>query len=205
MDSDKIRELRNRIAIPLDIALNLLKKNGGDVFASERDFHNDNIKEIVAIAGCDDQTARESYTFCNYDKVKAIEKINSRPIILATKENPIPRNEIGFLLWPENKEGQHYKTTKRNDAFIPTADFDHILKEFESVFPLENSCSKDIIKCFDVCGYNYLDNTTCRIIIERMSQSKTSKPEVAKFKEDVINWLNDKLKYADHIVVYGNL
>jgi hypothetical protein len=29
--------------------------------------------------------------------------------------------------------------------------------------------------------------------------------KVAKFKNELIDWLNDKLLYADWIVVYGNL
>ncbi len=29
--------------------------------------------------------------------------------------------------------------------------------------------------------------------------------EVTKFKNELIEWLEDKLQYADFIVVYGNL
>lgn len=199
MDSHTIKMLRDRIAIPLDIALSLLKKNGGDVLASEQEFHNGNIQEIVAIAGCDDETARESYTHCKYDKAKAIEKINSKQVLLTTRENQAPRNEIGFVLWTENQDRQPYKTSKNNEAFIPTDDFGYILKAFESVFPLEDAA------CFDVCGRNHFDNRTCRTIMERIGPSKTDDPRVAKFKEEVINWLNDRLEYADRIVVYGNL
>jgi len=123
MDSEKVKLLRSKIAIPLDIAIKLLKDNNGNIEDSEQEFHNNNIKEISFLAECDFETARESYLFYKYDKTKAVEKINSKQVFITTRENPIPRNEIGFILWPE-KDGENYKTKKRNDAFIPTADFE---------------------------------------------------------------------------------
>lgn len=205
MDSEKIKILRNKITIPLDIAIQLLKKNNGDINASEQEFHNSNIREISISAECDPDTARENYNLCKYDIQKAIEKINSRQIIITTRDNPSPRNEIGFILWPEDQDGKCYKTTKRNDAFIPTSDFDYIINEFKSVFPLENPWNKDMEESFDVCGHNYFDKNTCRIIIDSIMQTKTDELKVAKFKNELIEWLNDKLGYAEYIVVYGNL
>ena len=205
MDSEKIKILRNKIAIPLDIAIRLLKDNNGNIEDSEQEFHNNNIKEISVLAECDFETARESYIFCKFDKTKAIEKINSKQIIITTRENPTPRNEIGFILWPENKDGENYKTKKRNDAFIPTADFDYVINAFRSVFPLVNPWNKIIEEQFDVCGHNYFDKNTCRIIIKKIEQTKTNELKVTKFKNELIEWLNDKLIYADYIAVYGNL
>ncbi len=205
MDSEKIKILRNRIAIPLDIAIKLLEENKGDIDASEKEFHNNNIKEISVVAECDFETARESYDFCKYDTTKAIEKINSKQVIITTRENPTPINEIGFILWPENKDGENYKTKKRNDAFIPTADFDYVINEFRSVFPLENPWNKIIEEHFDVCGHNYFDNKTCKTIIEKIMEKKTEELKITKFKNELIEWLNDKLIYADYIAVYGNL
>ena len=205
MDSEKIKILRNKIAIPLDIAIKLLKDNNGNIEESEREFHNNNIKVISVLAECDFETAKESYNFCKYDITKAVEKINSKQVIITTRENPAQRNEIGFILWPENKDGENYKTKKRNDVFIPTSDFDYVINEFKSVFPLENPWNKNIEKKFDVCGHNYFDKKTCLIIIEKIKQTKTDESIIAKFKNELIEWLNDKLKYADYLVVYGNL
>lgn len=205
MDTEKIKILRNRIAIPIDIAIKLLKKNDGNIDASEQEFHNNNIKEISIVTECDIEIARESYDLCKYDMTKAIKKINSNQVIITTREYLTPSNEIGFILWPENRDGENYKTTKRNDAFIPTADFDYVIKEFKSVFPLENPWNKSIEEQFDVCGHNYFDKKTCGIIIEKIKQAKTDELKVVKFKNDLIGWLNEKMKYADYIVVYGNL
>jgi len=205
MDSEKIKILRNKIAIPLDIAIKLLKENNGDIDASEQEFHNNKIKEISVVAECDFEIAKQSYDFCKYDTTKAIEKINSKQVIITTREKPTPRNEIGFILWPENKDGENYKTKKRNDAFIPTADFDYVINEFRSVFPLENPWNKNIEEYFDVRGHNHFDNKTCKTIIEKIKQTKTNELKVKKFKEDLIEWLIDKLMYADYIAVYGNL
>jgi hypothetical protein len=205
MDSEKIKILRNKIAIPLDIAVKLLKENKGDIDASEIEFHNNNIKQISIVAECDFETARESYELCKYDITKTIEKINSKQVIITIRENPTPRNEIGFILWPENKDGESYKTKKRNDAFIPTADFDYVINEFRSVFPLENPWNKNIEEHFDVCGHNYFDKKTCKIIIEKIKKKKSDELKVTKFKNELIEWLNDKLTYADYLAVYGNL
>lgn len=205
MDTEKIKILRSRIAIPLDIAIKLLKKNNGDVDVSEKEFHCNNIEEISVVEECDFETARESYEFCKYDITKAVEKINSKHVIITTRENPTLRNEIGFSLWPEDKDGECYKTKKRNDAFIPTTDFDYVINEFKSVFPLENPWNKLIEDGFDVCGHNYFDKKTCQIIIEKIKQAKTDDLKIMKFKNELIEWLNDKLAYADYLAVYGNL
>ena len=205
MDIEKIKTLRNKIAILLDIAIKLLKNNNGNIEDSEREFHNNNIKEISVLAECDFETARKSYNFCKYDRTKAVEKINSKQVIITTRENPTQRNEIGFILWTENKEGENYKTKKRNDVFIPTSDFNHVIKEFKFVFPSENPWNNSIEEYFDVCGHNYFDKKTCLIIIEKIKQTKTEELKVAKFKNELIEWLNNKLKYADYLAVYRNL
>jgi hypothetical protein len=206
MDSEKIKMLRNRITIPLDIGIKLLKENNGDIDSSEKEFHNNNIIEISVLAECDFDTARDNYDFCKYNTMKAVEKINSKQVIITTRENPTPRNEIGFILWPKNKDGENYKTKKRNDAFIPTADFNYVINEFTSVFPLENPWNKNIEKYFfEVCGQNYFDNETCKKIVEKIKQTKTNELKVTKFKNELIEWLSDKLIYADYIAVYGNL
>lgn len=204
MDSEKVKLLRSKIAIPLDIAIKLLKDNNGNIEDSEQEFHNNNIKEISFLAECDFETARESYLFYKYDKTKAVEKINSKQVIITTRENPIPRNEIGFILWPE-KDGENYKTKKRNDAFIPTADFDYVINEFKSVFPLENPWNKSMDEYFDVCGHNYFDKKTCRIIIDKIEQTQTDDLKIMKFRNELVEWLNDKLAYAEYLAVYGNL
>lgn len=205
MDSEKIKILRNKITIPLDIAIQLLKKNNGDINASEQEFHSNNIREISITAECDPDTARENYELCQYDITKAVERISLRPVIITTRENPLLRNEIGFSLWPENEDGENYKTVKRNDAFIPTADFDYVINEFKSVFPLLNPWNGYIEDGFDTCGHNFFDRNTCRIIIDRIMQTKTDELKIAQFKNELIEWLNDKLIYAHYITVYGNL
>jgi hypothetical protein len=188
----------------LEIAINLLKKNNGNILACEQEFHNDNIKEICITAECNKETARESYNSCNYNKTKAIEKINLKQVIITTRESSKRRNEIGYIIWPENKDGENYKTKKRNDAFIPSDDFEFKINEFKSVYPIKNPW-KSIEKSFDVCGHNYFNKVTCKFIINKISERNNDEVKIKKFKDEIINWLNDKLDYADYIVVYGNL
>jgi hypothetical protein len=205
MDSEKIKLLREKLSIPLDTAVKLLKKYNGDLLISEQEFHNDNIKEIIIATECNEEIAKTNYNHCNYDKLKAIEKINSIQIILSTRENAKHRNEIGFILCPKNESGENYKTVKRNDAFIPTDDFDYIIKEFKSAFPLQNPWSNIIEESFDACGHNYFDKKTCILIVDRINKLKTDNLTIRIFLQEVSQWIIEKLQYAEYIVVYGNL
>ena len=205
MDTETLNDLRNRLPIPLNRAIQLLKKNNGDVLASEKEFHRDNIREICIAAPCNEETAEKYYNECRYDIAKAIEKIDALPVIITTGDKPFPRNEIGFILWPVASDGAYYKTKKRNDAFIPTADFDYVIHAFKAAFPLQYPEINYDGNSFDICGHNYFNNAACRKIIETIRHSETGDSAVKKFKNNLVNWLEDKLEYAGYIVVYGNL
>ncbi|MFB9077702.1 hypothetical protein ACFFLS_00670 [Flavobacterium procerum] len=200
---ESIQILRSKISLPLSEAIRLLKKNNGDVLLSEQDFHNENICEIAEKTECDKETAKKEYQICNYDVTKAIERINQKPVVIATGNNPV--SKIGFILWPENTKGEFYKTEKRNDVFISTEDFELVLKAFESVFPIKNPFNNNIEDKFDKIGHNFFDNKICEEIVKKINLIKTDDENVKTFLEEVKNWLNDKLAYADCIVVYGNL
>jgi hypothetical protein len=203
MDNEKLKILRNKISIPLNQAIRLLKKNNNDIELCEQEFHNDNIKIISIKTECDYDVAKENYELCNYDVVKTVERINQKPIIITTGK--ATDSKIGFVLWPENGKGEFYKTAKRNDAFIPTEDFDLFLKEFQSVFPLRNPWNDVIEDEFDKTGHNFFDHKTIRLIVEKMKLIENENEKENAFLLETINWLNDKLVYAEYIVVYGNL
>ena len=94
---------------------------------------------------------------------------------------------------------------ERNDAFIPTEDFDLFLKEFQSVFPLRNPWNDIIEDEFDKTGHNFFDHKTIRLIVEKIKLIENENEKENAFLLETINWLNDKLVYAEYIVVYGNL
>lgn len=203
MNTENIKLLRSKISIPLDKAIQLLKKNNDDVALSELDFHNENIIEICKKTNCDEEMARKDYQICNYDAAKTIERINQKVVVIATGNNP--DSKIGFILWPENAEVEFYKTEKRNDAFISSEDFEIVLDVFQTVFPMQNPWNKTIEDEFDKVGTNFFDNQTSRLIVEKISRIETHNEKEKIFLLELINWLNDKLAYADYIVVYGNL
>ncbi|PXY44693.1 hypothetical protein [Flavobacterium hydrophilum] len=203
MNTENIKILRTKILIPLDKAIQLLKKNKEDVALSEMDFHKENIIEICQKTECDEETARKEYQICNFDVIKTIERINQKPVVISTGNNP--DSKIGFILWPQNEEGEFYKTNKRNDVFIAIDDFDIVIDVFQSVFPIKNPWDKTIEIEFDKIGHNFFDNKTCRLIVEKINDLKTDDEKEKVFLLKLINWVNDKLGYADYIVVYGNL
>ena len=203
MDDEKLKILRNKISIPLNVAVQLLKKNDGNVVLSEKEFHDSNIKKICLQAECGYQTAKENYEICHYDIKKAIERINQKPIVITTGKTT--DSKIGFIIWPENAKGEFYKTTRRNDAFVPTEDFNLIVKEFLSVFPLRNPFNNMIEEEFDYTGHNFFDHKTIVLIVEKIKNIEKDDEKEKAFLTKIINWLNDKLTYAEYIMVYGNL
>lgn len=200
---ESVKILRSKISIPLAKAIQLLKKNNNDVALSEQDFHNENIIEICEKTECEEEIAKKEYQICNRDVIKAIESINKKPVVIATGNNPV--SKIGFILWPENAKGEFYKTEKRNDAFISAEDFDIVLKAFNSVFPLKDLDNNVEQETFDITGNNFFDNNVCKQILEKINKIESDDEKVKMFLKQIINWLNDKLFYADYIVVYGNL
>ncbi len=205
MDIDKVKLLRKKINIPITEAIQLLKKNKGDIALSEHVFHSNNIKEIQKNTDCDEKTAEENYKLFSYDIKKAIQKINERGIVLTTRESKIPRNEIGFILWPENKNGETYKTIKRNDVFIPTADFEYIIDEFKAVFPLKDPWTDTIEDYFDTCSHNSFNAETSNHILKKIKMITHEDDKVQLFLQEVITWFTKTLEYADYIIIYGNL
>ncbi|GGF19908.1 hypothetical protein [Flavobacterium limi] len=203
MNTESIKALRSKISIPLNKAIELLKKNKGDVELSEKDFHNENIIEICKITDCDEETARKEYQIHDYDLIKAVEKINQKPVRIGTDK--FLDSKIGFILWPENENGELYKTTKRNDAFIATEDFDLVLEIFESVFPMQSPWNNTIEDQFDRIGNNFFDNKTGLLILGKITEIKSNDLGENRFLRELIEWLDDKLSYAHYIVVYGNL
>lgn len=203
MSAESIKILRSKISIPLNKAIELLKKNNWDVLLSEEDFHNENIIEICKMTDCDQETARKEYLICNNDVVKAVERINQKPVRIGTGK--FPDSKIGFILWPEKENGEFYKTVKRNDVFIQTEDFNIVIEAFKSVYPMQNPWNNLIEDEFDILGTNFFDNKTGFLILQKICEIKSNDLGENRYLGDLIEWFEDKLSYADYIVVYGNL
>lgn len=196
MTLDNLKILREKIAIPLAVAIQLLKQHNGDIDLCIQEFHQSNILEIVNQTDCDKSIAQTYYQKNQYDIDKAIHEINNLQVIITTRDNPKPKNEIGFILWPEKGNGEYYKTVKRNDAFIPTSDFDYVKNIFA------NACEEEP---FDSCGHNYYNKEAINQIIQNISNLPTMNGTIERFKAELIEWLEDKRNYAYCLVVYGNL
>jgi len=196
MTLDNLKILREKITIPLAVAIQLLKQHNGDIDLCIQEFHQSNILEIVNQTDCDKSIAQTYYQKNQYDIDKAIHEINNLQVIITTRDNPTPKNEIGFIFWPEKENGEYYKTVKRNDAFIPTSDFDYVKDIFS------NACEEEP---FDSCGHNYYNKKAINQIIQNISNLPTMNSTLERFKAELIKWLEDKRNYAYCLVVYGNL
>lgn len=195
MESQKLKSLRTKIPISLKEAIELLKKNNGNIEACEEEFHNKRIVEICKIAECDNDKAKRFYEKFNFNKEKAIKEINNEQKILTIGNQKIAKNAIGFVLWFEDDNGEQFKTKKRNDIFIPTEDFDYIKEEFAS------NCSEN----FDITFNNYFNRNECKLILEALEKKNRINQNQDKFLNDLKHWINENLKFVDTLVVYGNL
>ncbi len=207
MDIEKVKILKKKLSIPLTVAIQLLKENEGDLSACEKAFHYNNINTICRLAECDERVAQKYYHIMKQDVEKAIEKINQRLVCITTKEPHETVNKIGFILWAENEHLTQYITSKAESVFIPTEDFQYVIKEFRAVFPVKRPFKdREIIEHhFDICGHNFFDNQTCRTIVERIARISNRDPKVERFLRELIQWFNVKLRFANYIMVYGNL
>ena len=114
-------------------------------------------------------------------------------------------NKIGFVLWAENESLEKYTTDRNEAVFIPTEDFEYLIAEFRSVYPFACARYGRIEDSFDEYGRNYFSNEIGRQIVERIGRMKNDDPVVETFLREVIQWLNRQLRFADYLVVYGNL
>lgn len=194
MDNINIKQLRNEIAIPLHAAKKLLEKNNNDVKLSIQEFHRNNINTICRIAECDDKTARKYYHICKQDEEKAIKRIQERLLYLTATPNQ-PIHKIGFILWAENTELEKYASPSDKSLFLQTKDFEYIIDIFKSN-------SKE---AFDPTSHNRFNNETMRKIIEQIARLNVETDDEELFLRDIIKWFNSRLRFADEIVVYGNL
>ncbi|WP_298508080.1 hypothetical protein [uncultured Kordia sp.] len=202
VEIQKIKELRDRLSIPLNAAIEFINEYNGDIALCEQEFHRNNINTICRLAECDEETAEKYYRICKFSIEKAIKKINEKLFFLTATPNQ-PIHKIGFILWAENDSLDKYRTNDKS-LFIQAKDFDYIIDVFKSVYPIKDNRG-EIEHSFDILSNNYFDNKTGRIIVDRMSKIKTKDEGVELFLRNVIKWFKSKLRYADYIVIYGNL
>lgn len=203
-DRQKLKELRTRLLIPIKYALELLEANEGDLEKSEIEFHRNNINTICRLAECEEVLAEKYYHICASNVDKAIEKIHERLCFLtAHPEEPI--DKIGFILWTRNDSISQYVTSRDRSLFIQSRDFEYVIDVFRSVYPIINPENGMVENNFDIVSNNIFDNKTCRIIVDRMARLSVKDQNIEIFLRALIKWFNVRLRFADYIVVYGNL
>lgn len=203
-DFQNMKKLRDRLSIPLDLAKELIIENDGDLLTCEQEFHRNNINTICRLADCDEIIAKKYYKIYEFDIEKSIKKIHEQLFYLTVNPNE-PIDNIGFILTAENESLDKYVTPRDKSLFIQSKDFEYVIDAFKSVFPLTDSETGEMQECFDIVSDNFFNNKTSRIIVNKMAEFKTKDPNVESFLRNLIKWLNIQLRYADNIIVYGNL
>lgn len=208
MDKEKIHQLRSKTNIPLAKAIELLKLTDNDIEQAERLFLQQNIDAIMEKTGSDFDLAEKYYTFYNGNIEKAIDVITGilrfRKITKIFEYTGGYQQGAGFTIFGEDENLEKYEV-EDNQAFLPFDDFRLIESEFKAVFPLYNLWFKEVENSFDPCSANTFDKPTCQQISQNIRNLKHDDPKVLQFFQDVSDWLDERLIYAHHIMVEGNL
>ncbi|TCI90594.1 hypothetical protein [Tenacibaculum sp. M341] len=195
----KIKELRNKLSIPINLAKELILEHNGDLSVCVQEYHFNNINTICRLVECDEKTAEKYYRICKFNIEKSVKKIHEQlQYLTATPNEKI--DKIGYCLWAKNESIEKYVTSRDRSLFIQTKDFDYVIDIFKDLAKDDEQNGS-----FDICGYNYFDNKTSKIIVQRMAKIKTKDPDVEVFLRNLIKWFNIRLRYADEIIVFGNL
>ena len=200
----KIKELRKKLSITINEAKELINENNGDLLVCEQEYHKNNINTICRLTECDEVSAKRYYKISNFDVEKTIKKAYEQLLYITATPDEKP-DKIGYILWAENDNINKYLTFRDKDLFIQAKDFEYVIDVFKSVFPLKNVKNNSIQNCFSNTSSNVFDNKTSRIIVNRMAKLKTKNVNVESFLRDLIKWFHIQLRYADTIIVDGNL
>ena len=204
---EKVKELRNRISIPMKKAIELLKKNNGDILLCETEFRNMNIAEICDRTMCGEELVRKTYKECGFDTEKTIVCLSSRGRTISTRNinERTPKREIGYSLSPSRYGEKWWLTPASECVFISADDFDYIYDIVNSIFPITDPETQEKSYSIYPCGDNRISKKAWETIIDKLETKHFEEQKVDKFVKDVICWVKEKLENADEIVLDGNL
>lgn len=201
-NTQDIKILKDKLYISLKEAKELLGKYK-TIEISEQKFHQNNINYICRLTGCDEVMAEKYYHLFHFDREKAIQKIAKETQIIRLSTSNKNTNKVGFIVWAENESIDKYLSPTEKYLFIPSEDFDLVILAFQSVYPLQNS--ENIESSFDYTGRNDFDNSNVHQIVKNLASIENEDPDFEIFIRNLIQWLQIQLRFADYIIVEGNL
>jgi len=109
------------------------------------------------------------------------------------------RNEgkVGFSLCP-SVDGDNYKSS----IFIFWSDFAYLRAFIYQVYPQRWDGGED---SFDNTSWNDIQKEEWRQILINMKNYKTNDRKLSAFYTFIINWIEEQLKWANYICIWGNL
>ncbi|MBQ0152982.1 MAG: hypothetical protein KBS61_08840 [Chryseobacterium sp.] len=119
--------------------------------------------------------------------------IQKKRKIISTENDLIYKNKIRLLLWTEDENGDEIPNAEEEYIFIPTEDFDFVINDYKSVFPLINPWTEMVENQFDACGNNYFNQENMKIIIQKLKSQLFESDKVENFKIELLNWLKKNL------------
>ena len=200
----EIQTLKTELALPLQKAKALLEQTAGDIPAAIALYHQENIATIMAETKCEHWEAESVYERFNHNVEKAVKHIcNTSLTISVDGRRDTSERGMGYIISALDTD---LNNVSKRTIFIPIEDFDeHLLEDFQSVFPLYQPQWNKVEPHFNCTTSNIFDPTTCRKIIAQLRQRTFTDEKVKIFIEKIITKLEEKLPTCAYIEVYGNI
>ena len=117
-----------------------------------------------------------------------------------------PRGEkYGFILFPA-KFNERWDGIKEEDhIFIYSSDFEYIIESVKNIYPFPDPETKEIQEFFDACGMNCIPVTEWEKILIDLQQKEHKDGELKKFTDKFCNWILEKKRSSDEIMIWGTL
>ncbi len=209
MDREQLKKLRQRIDIPLQDAIRLLKQENGNIDAAIHLYRQQCIELIVEKLKCSPQSAQSYYVHygLQFDKMLMSRQRRVAPLVVLSADIEHPAYpHIGFDIWAEDENFNEVKSQPERRYFMYLDEFNQVLDIFNSVYPQIHPRSLQLEHQFDACFDNYFDHVTLHKIILQLQQ-RALQPDVKQqiFITQLVECLEQKMQLGCYVVLDGNL
>lgn len=198
-----IKTLRTTLNIPFNTAIELTKNCGTDLALCQKYYHQSQLDKIIQATDCDNETASNYYQKYQGDIDKVIKNIKQIVRHLRIDDSIKPIHPSGFIL--DGRKSDFNKIGDGTCIFIYNDDFDCVVENFQSIFPIKEKAGFDNFHRFDYCGVQIFDKDEANQIIDNIQNQSFKNIKEQQFSQKLIEWINNTLNKDDYLWVEGTL
>lgn len=196
------KELKEKLGIGLSEAMALVKDCGEDFERCQKAVYDNQIAQIMTQTECSQEEAEACFKrFANVEK--AVNFLKNKVFVFSV-EGLAYDEPYGFKLYAID-ENEDILQGKYAYIYVPFSHFErYLLDSFQVVFPIENYYDDENNR-FDVMGDNFFGKKEVQTIINLLKTKTFHNKNERLFVQKLIDWLSEKIAFADEVVVYGTL